>query len=115
MYYNILETDEAIKDLHKISIQGYEYTRDKNAGIRFLENYSETVETLTQFPKGFRGISIEHRGYEIKIFPFANYNIFFIVREESKDVVILRVLYQKQNWGKILRIDRSYHLLGEAI
>lgn len=32
MYYNILETDEAIKDLHKISIQGYEYTRDKNTG-----------------------------------------------------------------------------------
>lgn len=37
------------------------------------------------------------------------------IQEESKDVVILRVLYQKQNWGKILRIDRSYHLLGEAI
>lgn len=66
MYYNILETDEAIKDLHKISIQGYEYTRDKNTGGKQGCCY-------------FKGA------------------------------------LPKAKLGEILRIDRSYHLLGEAI
>ncbi len=39
----------------------------------------------------------------------------FIVDYDWKKVVILRVLSQKQNWWKILRLGCFYHIQGEAI
>lgn len=115
MYYKVYETDEALRDLFSISVGIYEYTGDKASGENFIEKYSKTVESLNTFPMGFRGVSIEYKGYEIRILPFENYNIFFVVDYDGKKVVILRVLSQKQNWWKILRLGCFYHIQGEAI
>lgn len=113
--YRLHETDEAIQDLNLIAFNAYKYTREKDSGLDFLQKYDETVSALELFPLGFRGISIEYRGYEVRIDPFGNYNIFFVVDEARMYVIILRVLYEKQDWNRILRGSRRYHINGDVI
>lgn len=67
------------------------------------------------FPDGFGSTTIEYRGYVIRILPFGNYNLFYIVDDKSRRIYILRVLYQKQNWQRILRVDDTYHIHGRKI
>ena len=113
MYHKILETDEAINDVHHISCEAYDYTRDKNSGLIFLKLYDATTANMAIFPSGFSATDIEYRGYEIHILPFGNYNLFYTVNEESRVIYILRILYQKQNWKRILRVDKTYHIRGK--
>ena len=110
MYHNILETDEVINDVSYISCKAYEYTKDKNSGLIFLQSYDKTIDNMAIFPNGFSATNIEYRGYKIHILPFGNYNLFYIVDETNLEVIILRVLYQKQNWQRILGVDDIYHI-----
>lgn len=115
MYYKIKETDEALNDLSAKAIELSDLSGTKDTGNRLIDDYAKAVESLFFFPHGFRGISMEHRGYEIRIFPYNNYNIFFTVLEEKNHVIILRVLDQKQNWYRILRLQNVYHMNGIVV
>ena len=115
MYHKILETDEAIKDVHHISCEAYNFTRDKKSGLTFLKLYDATTANMAIFPCGFSSTDIEYRGYVIHILPFGNYNLFYMVDDESREIYILRILYQKQNWQRILRVDNTYHIRGRKV
>ena len=115
MLFKILETDEAVKDLTCIAFNAYDYTRDKESGFRFLKSYNSVASDLCIHPLKFRDISLEHRGYRIHILPFGNYNLFYIVCRKNRSVYVLRVLYQKQDWWRILRYEDYYHIQGKAI
>lgn len=115
MYHKIHETDEAIKDIRHISYMAYDYTKDKNSGLLFLKLYNLTVSNMDIFPKGFNTLDIEYRNYLIHILPFGNYNLFYVVNEKKEEIYILRILYQKQNWKRILKIENSYHIQGKNI
>lgn len=115
MSYRILETDEASNDLALIAIKAYDYTGSIMSAKRFLSLYNDITNRLELFPLGFRGVCIEYRGYEIRMCPFGNYNIFFIVNDTEKTVTVLRILYQKQNWEHILNVESTYHLDGRAV
>ena len=43
------------------------------------------------------------RVWEIRFVPVNNYLLFYIVREDEKTVYVLRFLYSRRNWQKILR------------
>jgi len=44
------------------------------------------TESLETFPFGYRGISFEYRGYEIRLKPYDSYHIFFIVDTDIRTV-----------------------------
>ena len=115
MYHKILETDEAINDVSHISCKAYEYTKDKKSGVVFIQWYDKTIENMATFPDGFGATDIEYRGYIIHILPFGNYNLFYIIDETNRTIIILRILYQKQNWQRILRADSVYHVRDKAL
>lgn len=115
MYYRILETDEAINDLKKIVFSVYDYTRDIKSGERFMTLYDATAASMSIFPSGFSSTSIEYRGYEIHMLPFGNYNMFFIINDKQFTITMLRVLYQKQDWQRILHLENLYHSKGETL
>ena len=53
--------------------------------------------------------TMEYRGYDIRIKPFGTYNIFFMIDYVEQQVVILRVLKDKQNWNDVLQLQVTYH------
>ena len=73
-----------------------------------MSRYDEEVKKLGFFPTGYRGIGLEYRGYEIRIKPFGTYNIFFTIDYAEQEVIILRVLKDRQNWNEILKLQVTY-------
>lgn len=48
--------------------------------------------------KGF-----EYRGYSIHLMPFQSYLLFFVIDEQKREVTILRVLQDGQDWEYIMQ------------
>lgn len=109
MRYNIMETNEVIQDVINFAYYMIDKFQNKKATEDFLDAYDDEVSGLDMFPNGYRGIGLEYRGYEIRIKPFDTYNIFFVVNEEKHEVTILRLLKDKQNWNRILKVKNKYH------
>ena len=82
--------------------------KNEQAAKSFLNRYDKEVKRLSEFPYGYRGVSFEYRGYEIRLKVFSTYNIFFIIDTEENQIVILRVLKDRQNWKVILQDEDEY-------
>lgn len=109
MRYRVLETREALEDVSNLAIYMINTFKNQKAADDFFNAYDRQVKNLCVFPIGYRGISIEYRGYEIHLKPFDTYNLFFIVDNDMGRIVILRLLKNLQDWKRILRIETEYH------
>lgn len=109
MQYNLRETKESIEDMSKLAVYMIEEFKNHKAALDFLDRFDYEIKALSLFPFGYRGISIEYRGYEIKLKPFGTYNIFFVVDTVENNIIILRVLKDRQDWQSIIRLQTQYH------
>ncbi len=109
MRYRLIETKEAVGDVQNLVRYILVKFNNKDAAINLLDRYDIEVQKLLSFPQGYRGIGVEYRGYEIRIKSFETYNIFFVISEKTKKIVVLRVLKNSQNWKRILKIETEYH------
>lgn len=107
--YKIRETPEAIADVSNFAIYQIKELKNPKAADDFLNTYDEKIKSLATFPFGYRGISFEYRGYEIRMKPYNSYNIFFVVDSEAREIVIVRVLKQLQDWEYILSESSGIH------
>ena len=109
MQYRLRVTREASEDV--TGLAGYIARKFANidAALNFLDKYDKEVQRLTNFPFGYRGVSFEYRGYEIRIKSFGTYNVFFTVDIAEKQVFVLRVLKDRQDWKTILGSQDEYH------
>lgn len=109
MHYKVVVTQEALEDVSNLANYMIDIFKNQKAADDFLNDYDRQVQFLSTFPIGYRGISIEYRGYEIRLKPFDTYNLFFVVDDEIGQIVILRLLKNLQDWKQILRMDTEYH------
>lgn len=109
MFFSVRESDESIQDVINLALYIKLQFKNEQAAENFVNAYDREAASLRHFPRGYRGINIEYRGYEIRIKPFNTYNIFFTAIEERQQVIILRVLKDRQNWNHILRTQIEYH------
>lgn len=67
------------------------------AAMKLLDEVDDAVQKLTEMPYRF---PIYHTFYamkqEIRFFPVKNYNVFYVVNEETKTVEIWRILHRLQ-------------------
>ena len=110
MMYKIRETQEAVKDVTDLAVYLIENFENPKASHDFLERYDKEIQQLKTFPFGYRGISFEYQGMEIRLKPYATYNIFFVVDQGIQEIIILRVLKDRQNWKVILSGETDYRL-----
>lgn len=109
MHYKVVVTQEALEDISDLAKYIIDTFKNQKAANDFLDVYNRQVEVLRTFPIGYRGISIEYRGYEIRLKPFDTYNMFFVVDDRMRQIVILRLLKNLQDWKQILRMKTEYH------
>lgn len=110
MQYKLHETREAVEDVAGMAEYIVRRFANPDAALSFLNQYDKEVQRLMNFPFGYRGVSFEYRGYEIRIKSFDTYNIFFTVDIEEGRVYVLRVLKDRQDWKTILGRQTKYHL-----
>lgn len=109
MQYRVVVTQEALEDVSNLADYMIDTFKNQQAAENFLDAYDRQVGGLSTFPIGYRGISMEYRGYEIRLKPFDTYNLFFVVDEEMGQIVILRLLKNLQDWKQILGMETKYH------
>ena len=97
MMYKIRETQEAVKDVTDLAVYLIENFENPKASHDFLERYDKEIQQLKTFPFGYRGISFEYQGMEIRLKPYATYNIFFVVDQE--------MCIRDSSWGRAVTVD----------
>lgn len=108
MTYSIFETNEAISDIVRLSNYMLYKLRNKKAVHDFIHLYDIASDELAYFPRGYKSISFQYRGYDVYMKSVSSYNIFYIVMDDDQSVVILRILHNRQNWKHILSISEFY-------
>ena len=72
-----------------------------DAAVDLMEEMDSAVRKLTEMPYRF---PIYHTVFamkhEIRFFPVKNYNVYYVIREETKTIEIWRVLHRLQKQGQ---------------
>ena len=89
MGYEVHLSDEAQIELDVVEC----FFRSKNLHNAFLTYFFKQVDYLEVHPESFQ---IKYRNIRILCFDDFNYSIHYIIR--SKEVLILRILNQQQNF-----------------
>lgn len=96
-------TPVANKDLTEIYRYISEELFSRNAAIDLLNRIETNIMRLKYFPHSGSYLSDEflrNKGYRKII--INNYIVFYIVFEQAKEVIIMRVLYGKQKYEDLL-------------
>jgi len=76
--------------------------KNSYAAKKFMNAYDKQIKSLVLFPYAYREIGYTYQGYAIRIKPFLDYNIFYVVDETSYQFTILRILKGRQDWKSIM-------------
>ena len=91
---------EDIRRMKKYILDTFKY---RELGENFTKKMKSATEGLKLFPKGFGTIGFRYRGYDIYMRPYHTYLFFYVVDEDNRNVIVLRVLQESMNWQLILK------------
>lgn len=89
-----------VKNKKKYILQRFKY---REYAENFSQKMKKALKQLDTFPKSYDITGLQYRGYEIYLKPYNNYLLFYIVDEEAKKVVVLRVLQDGMDWENIIK------------
>lgn len=100
--YHIVYTEKAESDLGDI----YRYIAEDSTerASAYLSRMEDCILGLRDFPGiGRTGRFPELTSLGVRMLPFEDYLIFYLIREEEDAVVILRVLHSSVNYRRLFR------------
>lgn len=101
--YSLKFTPKAQDDLDEIYIYISSKLFTEIAAEKLLDNIENSIMRLAQFPFSCGFVvdePLKRRGYRKLIVD--NYIVFYLVNEEEKQVIIMRILYGASNYQSIL-------------
>ena len=104
MNYSVATAKSARQDM----LQAAKYIAEKlynpTAADRLLDEADEAICSLEEQPMRYPLVRDEYlANLGIRLLPVRNYLVFYVVREKSHSVTVLRFLYGKRDWASILR------------
>jgi plasmid stabilization system protein ParE len=105
--HKVILTWEAVCDVNDIT-DYIEIEFGKDRADEFEDDIKYEMQSLGYMPEAYPQTQLIYRGYIIRKKPFKPSVIFYIVEEHKKEVHILRVLREEQNWGHILSTQDKY-------
>jgi toxin ParE1/3/4 len=104
--YKIEFTDKAEEDLYSSLRYIADVLKAPTAAKKLLEEIEHKVKILESSPLCCAIVSDEYlRIKEIRSLLVKNYLVFYIVKEEENIVSIIRVLYGRRDWMRLLKND----------
>jgi len=104
MNYKVQITKPAQSDMREI----YKYIandlQNQNAAVRRISLIDEKIQSLKNNPTRFpllRDDFLASKGFRMVV--VKTHLIFFAIREEAKSVSVMRVLYGRRDWLRILK------------
>ena len=103
IYYNVEVTQIAEQDYYKAEAYIKYELYNQKAAAGLAKKLHEAIKDLSFFPTKDPICNDDFlRVWEIRFVPVNNYLLFYIVRENEKTVYVLRFLYSRRDWQKIL-------------
>lgn len=104
MTYNKHITATAERDILNASDHIEFSLKNPKAADELLEEVDTQINSLANFPHRFQ-IADDPilASWKIRFIIIKNYLAFYVISEETKQVIIVRFLFQKSNWTAILR------------
>jgi addiction module RelE/StbE family toxin len=106
MMYQVDITDSAETDLSDAAVYIAHTLSNKTAANYLLNKAEEANKSLREYPKRqplVKDTVLATKG--LRSLPVNNYLLFYVVREETKTVTVLRFIHSRRNW---------VHLFDEA-
>lgn len=104
IYYNVEVTQIAEQDYYKAEAYIKYELYNQKAAAGLAKKLHEAIKDLSFSPTKYPICNDDFlRVWKIRFVPVNNYLLFYIVREDEKIVYVLRFLYSRRNWQKILR------------
>jgi len=106
--YNIDITGPAEQDIRKAVEYIDTELQNRVAAENFLDDIEKSIFSLANMPMRYPLVAdkvLARQGF--RFFPVNNYFVFYIVRKNTKTVVIERVLYKRRNWATILKEEKQ--------
>lgn len=104
MNYSIFITSAAERDMVNASDHIEYVLKNPQAADGLLDEADRCINTLSEFPE--RHVLVDDpvlASWGIRFITVNNYLAFYVIAEQTKQVIIVRFLYQKSNWNAILR------------
>lgn len=103
MTYSVFITATAERDMINASDHIEFVLKNPQAADDLLVAATEHISTLSDFPQKHQLVDEPVlASWGIRFVVVNNYLAFYVISEETKQVIIVRFLYQKSNWNAIL-------------
>lgn len=102
--YKIVITNLAENDLKDAISYISNELKNKTAAKNLLDETESVINSLSDMPDRYpvvRDTALAAQG--IRMINIRNYSAFYVVREESNSVTVLRFLYSRRDWINILK------------
>ena len=106
MSYQVRIMGSAQADIHEV----YRYIatdlQNPDAAVRRIEAIEASIKSLKEMPAGFPLVSDGYLASKgVRMVVVKSHLVFFVIRDEVKKVSIMRVLYARRDWVRILGAD----------
>ena len=103
MLYTIIRAPSATLDLDNILLYITEQLKNPTAAASLLVEYEKKQSILCESPRFYALSKNERLGRKnYRCFIFGNYIAYYNIDDTNQTVNILRIFYQKQNYGETL-------------
>jgi addiction module RelE/StbE family toxin len=103
MVYQIVITEPAKRDLSGIRTYIAEKLHSPSAALAFLDDVEKHVSALQDMPYKYALVSDERLALMgIRKIQVKNHLVFYKVDEEKQCVAVVRVLYGRRNWSRLI-------------
>lgn len=101
--YDIQITEPAEKDLYEIGTYISKELLEPETAKKVILKVVKVINSLGDMPLRNALVADERLAYKgIRKIIVDNYIVFYIVTEENKTVIIIRILYGRRNWMNLL-------------
>lgn len=109
MTYSIHITAAAERDMANASNHIEFVLKNPEAADDLLDEAELKINALSSFPGKFPLVNDPLlSSWGIRFTQIKKYLAFYVISEEEQNVIVVRFLYRKSNWGFILKHDFSF-------
>ena len=106
MTYKVRIIKPAQNEIREIYRYIVDDLQNPTAAVNRITLIDENIQSLKESPARFplvRDDYLASKGFRTIV--VKNHLIFFIIREETKVVSVMRVLYERRDWLRILKVE----------
>jgi len=104
--YSVRLMDSAQADMREIYRYISEDLHNPEAAVRRIKLLEKNIRSLKEMPAQFPLVSEDYLASKgVRIIVVKTHLIFFTIREDIKKVSVMRILYARRDWSRILRVE----------